>query len=539
VKSPFGFARRPSATSPLVRAAIVGAGIVAATFILAAGILASRSLDEASEAGAWVRHTYAVIATLDGLRDAVTEVETGQRGYLLTHDPRFLAPAARLADARGALGAARRLVADNPAQQRRLDSVGAAMERKLAFVEDVLRLDHAGQTDSALAVVRSGAGRIAMARFDLQVGRAVSAERALLARRVDDEASQLAAVRGKVILALVAAGLAAALALGMLRREAASLGRAGREAHEAEARAIASEQEAWRAEAHARDSESHYRLLFEANPVPAWVYDQQTLRFLAVNPAACRHYGFTADEFSRMTLADIRPDEHAGAVAEWAAEARVHARTTSERQHRAKDGRVITVSLSSHALRHRGRSARLVLAHDVTEIRRAKAALQELAVRDELTGLLNRRGFRELAEQELKVARRSGRPDALLYLDLDGFKQVNDGFGHAEGDTALRAVADVLRATLREGDVLARLGGDEFAVYATGLTRRGEGGSVAARLAAAVLEHFAAAHSAGLGYRLSTSVGVAEVEPGDDLDAVLARADGALYAQKSARKRAA
>ena len=337
-----------------------------------------------------------------------------------------------------------------------------------------------------------------------------------------------------MIIALVAAGLAALLALAMLRREAGSLARAGREAQEAEARAIASEQEAWRAEAHARDSESHYRLLFEANPVPGWVYDQQTLRFLAVNPAACRQYGFTAEEFLTKTLVDIRPPEDALAVEHWVAGARRHPRVESERQHLTKDGRLLTVALSTHALRYQGRSARLVLAHDVTELRRAKAALEELAVRDELTGLLNRRGFRQLADQELKVARRSGRADVILYLDLDGVKGVNDTQGHAEGDAALRAVAEVLRATLREGDVIARLGGDEFAVYAPGLARHGEGPLVGARVAGAVRDRFEAAP-----YRLGTSVGVAEVEPGDDLDALLARADAALYVEKTARRHAA
>jgi diguanylate cyclase (GGDEF)-like protein len=160
-------------------------------------------------------------------------------------------------------------------------------------------------------------------------------------------------------------------------------------------------------------------------------------------------------------------------------------------------------------------------------------------VRDELTGLLNRRGFRELAEQELKVARRSGRSDAVLFLDLDGFKQVNDTHGHAEGDAALRAVAGVLRAAVREGDIVARLGGDEFAIYAPDLSRRGEGRLLAGRLVAALASHSVASQAAGRPYRLGASVGVAEPEPGEELDAVLARADAALYAQKAARKRVA
>jgi diguanylate cyclase (GGDEF)-like protein/PAS domain S-box-containing protein len=539
VTSPFASGRRPTASNSRLRVDVIAAGIVAAVLTLTAGILASRSLDDARVASAWVEHTYSVIATLDELHDAVTDVETGQRGYLLTQDPRFLPAAGRLTEARAAFERARSLTRDNADQQRRLDSVRAAMESKLTFVESVLRLVDAGRTDSATALVRGGGGRVTMERLQRQLSLATGVERTLLAARATAETTELAAARRTLFLVLVASAVAGTVALFMLRRVATNLGRMGREAQRAEARAIASEEEAWRAEASARDSEAHYRLLFEANPVPAWVYDQQTLRFLAVNPAACRRYGFSADEFARMTLADICPVEGAAALIQWATEARLHARTESERVHRTKDGRLLTVALSSHALRYQGRSARLVLAHDVTELRRAKAALEELAVRDELTGLLNRRGFRDLAAQELKVARRSGRADAVLYLDLDGFKQVNDVHGHAEGDVALRTLADVLRTTLREGDIIARLGGDEFAVYAPGLARRGEGAVVAARIAAAVRDHSAAAQARGRPYRLATSVGVAEVEPGDDLDALLGRADAALYAQKAARKRAA
>ncbi len=83
---------------------------------------------------------------------------------------------------------------------------------------------------------------------------------------------------------------------------------------------------------------------------------------------------------------------------------------------------------------------------------------------DELTGILNRRGFEEQAEREIKLALRRGHSFALLFADVDRFKQINDRYGHAEGDRALREVAQLLRSTFRETDIIARLGGDEFAV---------------------------------------------------------------------------
>ncbi|MDF1505809.1 PAS domain S-box protein, partial [Roseisolibacter sp. H3M3-2] len=179
------------------------------------------------------------------------------------------------------------------------------------------------------------------------------------------------------------------------------------------------------------------------------------------------------------------------------------------------------------------------IGRDVTAQRALEQRLAALSEHDELTGLLNRRGFRRMADHELKVARRTGRPGSVLYLDMDGFKAINDAHGHAEGDRALRAVADVLRQTVREGDFAGRLGGDEFVVFATGAATAAEGEALAARLREQLARANDAAGTAGRPYALAFSVGVATLEPGDDLDALLTRADGALYARKLARRAAA
>src|SRR5262249_23002037 len=95
-----------------------------------------------------------------------------------------------------------------------------------------------------------------------------------------------------------------------------------------------------------------------------------------------------------------------------------------------------------------------------------QAAIRALSLTDDLTGLYNRRGFTTLAEQQMKLARRTQRGLYLLFLDLDRFKQINDTFGHLEGDRALVQAAEVLRRTFRNSDIVARLGGDEFVVLA-------------------------------------------------------------------------
>lgn len=100
------------------------------------------------------------------------------------------------------------------------------------------------------------------------------------------------------------------------------------------------------------------------------------------------------------------------------------------------------------------------------ERHRQQQRFKELSITDDLTGLYNRRGFFELGSHQLKIAERAEREMLLFYFDLDGFKSINDRFGHAEGDAALIRMAAVLKETFRSSDILARLGGDEFAVLA-------------------------------------------------------------------------
>jgi PAS domain S-box-containing protein len=130
------------------------------------------------------------------------------------------------------------------------------------------------------------------------------------------------------------------------------------------------------AEESLRESEERYRLLFEANPHPMWVYDLETLRFLAVNEAAVRHYGYTREEFFTMTIKDIRPAEDVPALLENVTHRRGGLDEAGVWRHRTKDGRIIAVEITSHELLFAGRRAEVVLANDVTERMRVEAALR-------------------------------------------------------------------------------------------------------------------------------------------------------------------
>jgi diguanylate cyclase (GGDEF)-like protein len=173
---------------------------------------------------------------------------------------------------------------------------------------------------------------------------------------------------------------------------------------------------------------------------------------------------------------------------------------------------------------------------DVTERQELEAHLLDLADRDPLTGLWNRRRFEQDVAQQLERCRRYGEQAALVIMDVDGFKQVNDLLGHLAGDDVLRAFADALRARMRSSDCAARLGGDEFAVLLLAVSEQ-----EAAQIAHELGGHLAAAASAVQDLvELSLSVGVTKlVADTDGVIEALDAADRAMYASKQSRSGAA
>ena len=170
---------------------------------------------------------------------------------------------------------------------------------------------------------------------------------------------------------------------------------------------------------------------------------------------------------------------------------------------------------------------------DITDFKHAEEALRRLASVDSLTGAYSRRYFFQLGRQELEKWRRYHLPLTAMMVDLDGFKQLNDTFGHPEGDRLLREVARTARKTLRRTDILGRYGGDEFAVLLpnSGLDAALES---AERLRQQVDALRLPLSGSDARAHITLSIGVAEARPGDeDVSHVLKRADEALYEAKS------
>lgn len=172
--------------------------------------------------------------------------------------------------------------------------------------------------------------------------------------------------------------------------------------------------------------------------------------------------------------------------------------------------------------------------HDLALMAEHELAALELAMLDELTMIANRRGFIATARHSLSLCVRQGIPASLIFLDLDDFKSINDRFGHAEGDRALRAFAGQMRGTFREADICGRLGGDEFVVLLTN-ARKDIAQNIALRFHRSVEE---LNREADRGYEISFTIGVIEYEPEahPSLEALLAAGDTMMYSNKRAEE---
>lgn len=173
------------------------------------------------------------------------------------------------------------------------------------------------------------------------------------------------------------------------------------------------------------------------------------------------------------------------------------------------------------------------LAAERDDLAERLAQAEALAERDALTPTYNRRAFLRELHRTMSEVERYKSPAAVLYVDLDGFKALNDSHGHAAGDAVLRHVGRLLAESVRESDVVGRLGGDEFGVILNRVTA--EEGRAKAQSLGEKINGSAILH-AGVAHRISASIGVHAIATTEDPETALARADEAMYADKHARR---
>ena len=274
-----------------------------------------------------------------------------------------------------------------------------------------------------------------------------------------------------------------------------------------------------------RETDARYRQLLAMTPEAVLVHAAG--RILFTNPAAAELLGVENEHaLVGRSIADFAAPESRDALegltdAEGGRPPRVRGRFVSS------IGSALDVEISSSPCVYLDQPAVVVLARDISGQLRYERDLHALALVDELTGLHNRRGFTLFADQEIARARRTGRLPSLVFADLDDLKGINDVYGHASGDAAIRLVAAAFKSILRETDIVARWSGDEFVA----LLSEGDPGAaeqIDDRLAAAIASQVAPDQP----YTVSATVGTSTLDPMFSLRDAIERADAELYTRK-------
>jgi diguanylate cyclase (GGDEF)-like protein/PAS domain S-box-containing protein len=251
------------------------------------------------------------------------------------------------------------------------------------------------------------------------------------------------------------------------------------------------------------------------------------------NAAATRIYGYRATEVIGRPLAEITAPEDAEELAETLALLADGVRLEPFDLRRVDhNGRVIDVSVTASPVVSPDGVTRALswIERDVTGRRHVERMISHLAFHDPLTGLANRTLLRDRLQHSLERSRRAGGLVAVIYLDLDDFKLVNDRFGHPAGDRLLQLVAPRLQGLLRPEDTLARLGGDEFVVVSDRVPSLDAAVAIAERFTRALTPPFEFDTTR---VAVTASIGVAVGGPGIDADRLLAHADRAMYSAKA------
>ena len=289
------------------------------------------------------------------------------------------------------------------------------------------------------------------------------------------------------------------------------------------------------------ESEAYNKNLFTYSHIPLVILDPDTGCFLDCNDAAVTIYGMR----NRLTVMGKTPLDvsaprqyddtpSADAAPRIIADTRAKGFNVFEWRHQRPNGEVWDAEVRLMLFHHRGKALMQFSLRDITEQKRSEAEIWRQANFDALTGLANRSLLRDRLDRAFAQARRNQAKVGLLYLDLDGFKAINDTLGHSVGDDLLQQAAQRLKGCVREQDTAARIGGDEFVLVVHDMTERDD----CQRVAECALESFKEAFQLGEETRsLSTSVGIA-VYPDDaaSVDALLDCADRALYQSKRTGK---
>jgi len=284
-----------------------------------------------------------------------------------------------------------------------------------------------------------------------------------------------------------------------------------------------------------RESEERYRWLVELSPDGIAIHAEG--KFVFVNPAGAGFLGATGPEqligkpvldiihpaYRNMVGERMRMMDRQGSSVPWIEEKFVRL-----------DGREIDVEVAGVSFAYQGKPAVQVIFRDITGRKQVEERLERLALYDTLTGLPNRTLFFDRLNQFLALAKRNQYTLAVLYMDLDNFKTINDTHGHEAGDLLLAEAGRRMLSCSRSSDTVARMGGDEFIGICGRITAPEDAAVVARKVIASLSEPF---HLKGHECRISTSIGISVFpHDGDDGETLVNKADSAMYRVKESGK---
>lgn len=254
------------------------------------------------------------------------------------------------------------------------------------------------------------------------------------------------------------------------------------------------------------------------------------MRIFSANEAAQRFYGYTLEEFEGMKITSLncKSDEDMKHTITQVLE---HKLDLYCFKHRLANGEIRDVEIHAAPIPFINKQMIFSIVHDITERKKAEEYITYLAYHDSLTGLPNRKYFYERLAEEFEKAAQNHEMFAILYIDLDGFKKINDTYSHEVGDFLLCEIGTRMKGCIREGDTLARIGGDEFTLLVLDICNLNDAQMVAQRICECLQTPVI---KDGKELKVSASIGISIFpDDGDNLDSLLYNADKKMYIMKN------
>jgi len=485
--------------------------------LLVVGVISYRSMIVSNESAQWVRHTHEVLENAqDSLAD-ITSIESTHRGFALTGDEKYVesfhAGISRLYEDNANL---RNLTRDNPAQQALIPALDRLANQKIEFGESVIRMRRTKGLEAAADLVRAGEGRRAMDDYQAVILRIQDEEQRLLVIRTAETRVLVGRMRISLIFGVIFGLIIAGIAGWIVQRDDS-----GRGVAEA---ALFAEKE---------------RAQVTLNSIGDAVLCTDLLGNITfLNSNAEKTTGWSCQEAVGRNTAEVlkimdatsrKPIPHPMETAAWR-DRTIHLPSNSILLRR--DGVEVPIEDSISPIHDREKQVigAVIVFRDVSAAHEMSLQMTHSAQHDSLTGLPNRMLLNDRVSQAIAWGARHGTSVAILFLDLDGFKHINDSLGHSVGDKLLQSVAKCLLGCVRESDTVSRQGGDEFVVLLSEVGESDEPAIAARRMLQAVAE----ARPIDLhDLHVTASIGLS-VYPDDGVDAetLIKNADTAMYQAK-------